>query len=312
MQPAIASVTAKPASLPDERPSAFALRSPAARVLAVWSALAVGAAGQFVAEAAVLHRAWTAGDLLARLSILPLWALATPFVLRSARRWRIGGPNAVHHALLHLAFGTAFLLAANVLIHLPLLFGGRGPGPVLSEALASFLHFYPGGIAVYAAIVAFGGWRSGDASGSIRWVEPAGAARAEAADDEGVDDRPSVDRSTTASAPYPEVVPVKTALRTHLVPIGEIDWIEGDGDHVVIHRGAEGLRTRSTLKSLAATLDPARFVRAHRSAVVRLAAVKEIQPYFHGDFVVILHSGATVRLARSRRRDVEALLGNRL
>jgi DNA-binding LytR/AlgR family response regulator len=305
MQPAISQLvpgSARPAGL---RRSALA--ASAARVLAVWSAVAVAAAAQFVAEAAFLRRGWTAGDMLARLSILPLWALATPFVLRSGRRWRIAAPSAFRNGLLHLAFGSAFLLAANLATHLAMLRAGADLVALLRSALADFLHYYPGGIAVYAAIVVLGGRRSVD--GGARVPRVADAVGPD--DDEAEETSPPVDRRA-APASFPEVVPVRTALRTHLVAAGEIDWIEGDGDHVVIHRGAEGLRTRTTLKSLAATLDPARFVRVHRSAVVRLAAVREIQPYFHGDFVVILHSGATIRLARSRRRDVETLLGNRL
>jgi hypothetical protein len=281
------------------------LRSPAARVVAVWGLLAVLAAAQFVAEITFLHRGWTAGDLVARLSMLPLWALATPFILRAGRRFPLAGPALARNLALHLASGTAFLLLANLAVRLPMVLRGAGFSTVADDALAGFLHFFPGGIVVYAAIVALGGWRSGGASTIV-----ATAVAAPSSGDEAVETM--VTERPGRPVVYPEVVPVKTALRTHLVPAAEIDWIEGDGDHVVLHRGGEAMRTRSTLKALARSLDPARFVRVHRSAVVRLGAIREIQPYFHGDFVVILHGGATIRLARSRRRDVEALLGNRL
>jgi two-component system LytT family response regulator len=59
-------------------------------------------------------------------------------------------------------------------------------------------------------------------------------------------------------------------------------------------------------------LDPRRFVRIHRSTVVRLNRVRELQPWFHGDYVAILHSGAKLRVSRTYRERVARFLGREL
>ena len=88
-----------------------------------------------------------------------------------------------------------------------------------------------------------------------------------------------------------------------------IDWIAADDDHVVVHSGETTWRTRDTLREMSRRLDPARFVQIHRSTVVGLAAVRELQPWFHGDYIAILHSGAKLRLSRSYRDVVARMLG---
>ena len=100
--------------------------------------------------------------------------------------------------------------------------------------------------------------------------------------------------------------------RVHLIDPETIDWVEADDDHVVVHCGERLWRTRETLRHVAARLDPSRFVRIHRSTIVRLGAVRELQPWFHGDYVAILHSGAKLRLSRSFRDPVAATLGRPL
>jgi two-component system LytT family response regulator len=94
-----------------------------------------------------------------------------------------------------------------------------------------------------------------------------------------------------------------------LIDQQSIDWIEADDDHVIVHCSDRAWRSRETLRQVAARLDPERFVQIHRSTVVRLSAVRELQPWFHGDYVAILHSGAKLRLSRSFRDAVAARLG---
>jgi two-component system LytT family response regulator len=97
--------------------------------------------------------------------------------------------------------------------------------------------------------------------------------------------------------------------RVQLIDPHSIDWIEADDDHVQVHCGERVWRARETLRDITVRLGAARFVRIHRSAVVRLAAVRELQPWFHGDYIAILHSGAKLRMSRSYRDVVAALLG---
>ena len=63
------------------------------------------------------------------------------------------------------------------------------------------------------------------------------------------------------------------------------------------------------MKNLDGQLDPSRFVRIHRSTIVNLEKVKELQPFFRGEYVVVLHNGATLKLSRGYRENLEARLG---
>ena len=97
--------------------------------------------------------------------------------------------------------------------------------------------------------------------------------------------------------------------RVQLIDPSTIDWIEADDDHVCVHCGERVWRTRETLRDMARRVDATRFVQIHRSTIVRLAAVRELQPWFHGDYIAILHSGAKLRLSRSYRDVVARMLG---
>lgn len=100
--------------------------------------------------------------------------------------------------------------------------------------------------------------------------------------------------------------------RVQLIDQGVVDWVSADDDHVRVHCGDRLWRARETLRELSGRLDPARFVRIHRSTIVRLGAIRELQAWFHGDYVVILHSGARLRLSRGFRGAVASLLGRDL
>ncbi|MFQ6047426.1 MAG: LytR/AlgR family response regulator transcription factor [Gemmatimonadales bacterium] len=105
---------------------------------------------------------------------------------------------------------------------------------------------------------------------------------------------------------------VKSRDKVEFVDVPEIDWITARGDYLVVCAGGRRHLVRATMKEMEERLDPARFVRIHRSAIVNLGRVRELQPYFHGDYVVVMHDGAKLRLARRRREDLERLLGQRL
>ncbi len=84
-------------------------------------------------------------------------------------------------------------------------------------------------------------------------------------------------------------------------------WIEAAGNRVRLHVAGEAHLLRSTMAAMEARLDPSRFLRVSRSAIVNLDAVKEIQPWFHGDYVVILRDGTRIPLSRGYRAKLEAL-----
>jgi len=108
---------------------------------------------------------------------------------------------------------------------------------------------------------------------------------------------------------YLERLVIKSGGRVTLLRVGEIEWIDAEGDYVRIHVGQQWHLLRETMKRLEAQLDPARFVRIHRSTIVNLERVKELQPFFHGEYVVVLHTGTTLKLSRGYREHLETKLG---
>jgi two-component system LytT family response regulator len=105
---------------------------------------------------------------------------------------------------------------------------------------------------------------------------------------------------------------VRAEGRTLVVPAGDIDWIETAGNYVRLHAAGRAHLHRETMAALERRLDPSRFVRVHRTALVNVDRVREIQPWFSGDCVLILHGGAKVKLSRGYRRRLEACLGGTL
>jgi len=103
------------------------------------------------------------------------------------------------------------------------------------------------------------------------------------------------------AAPPLERFLVKGRGRTRFVRARDVDWIESDGNYVRLHVGAEDHLVRGTIASCAERLDPRQFVRVHRRHIVNLDRVKEVQPWFGGDQVVLLDSGQKLRLSRSFR-----------
>jgi two-component system LytT family response regulator len=98
--------------------------------------------------------------------------------------------------------------------------------------------------------------------------------------------------------------------RDLLVPVDGIDWLEASGNYVTVHAGARRHLVRSTLGGLVRRLPSDRFVRVHRSAAVNLNRVRELRPEGHGDYAVILTSGAIVPMSRRYRSRLKGVLGD--
>lgn len=89
----------------------------------------------------------------------------------------------------------------------------------------------------------------------------------------------------------------------------DIDYVEAADYLAKIHVGETVHTIRESLTSLEEKLDSSRFVRIHRSTIVNLDRVKELQPWFHGAYAVILEDGTSLKLSRSRRKHLQELLG---
>jgi two-component system LytT family response regulator len=98
-----------------------------------------------------------------------------------------------------------------------------------------------------------------------------------------------------------ERIMVKADGRTIFVRAADVDWLESSGNYVKLHVGRNIHVIRETIKTLEARLDPAMFVRIHRRLIVNLDRIRELQPWFGGDQVVILKDGARLRLSRTFR-----------
>lgn len=110
------------------------------------------------------------------------------------------------------------------------------------------------------------------------------------------------------AATFPERFIVKVEERTVLVPVAEIRWIQSDGNYADLHTASGRQTIRETLASIESRLDPSRFVRIHRRVIVAINFIRELQPWFGGDQVLVLKDGTKLRVSRTRRETVAARL----
>ncbi len=98
---------------------------------------------------------------------------------------------------------------------------------------------------------------------------------------------------------------VQGAERSMLLAVSRVDRLESARNYVVLHAGRETFRVRSTLDRLEQRLDPRRFVRVSRTAMVNIERIAELKPWSHGDWIIVLTDGAKVRLSRTFRDRLE-------
>jgi two-component system LytT family response regulator len=114
------------------------------------------------------------------------------------------------------------------------------------------------------------------------------------------------------AARYLDRLVVKSAGVTRFLRVDEIDWIEGAGIYVNLHVAGKSLLYRSALTQLAASLDPERFIRVHRSAIVNIDSIVQLDAVSHGEFDVTLRDGSVARISRTYRALLEQRLGQPL
>jgi two-component system LytT family response regulator len=103
-----------------------------------------------------------------------------------------------------------------------------------------------------------------------------------------------------AAASYIGRFAVRSDGRVRFVAASDVDWIEADGNYMVLHVGEARHRLRASLAGLTEGLDPKQFVRIHRSVIVNVERIREVQPWFGGDYIAILRTGAKLRVSRLR------------
>jgi len=112
-----------------------------------------------------------------------------------------------------------------------------------------------------------------------------------------------------AAETYPERIPVPVGGRIHLVETARIDHVDAHANYVELHLGTRSLVLRETMTRLESRLDPKRFLRVHRSRLVRLDGIVEAQPHASGRFALRLKCGARIVTGRSYAARVRSALG---
>lgn len=105
-------------------------------------------------------------------------------------------------------------------------------------------------------------------------------------------------RERTAAGRHASRLKVRTGDHIHFIRVEDVEWFESEGNYVVLHQRDGEARIRSTLTGLEEALDPDRFVRVHRSVIVNLDHLDEVQPWFSGDYLAIMKSGRQIRVSR--------------
>jgi two-component system, LytTR family, response regulator len=111
------------------------------------------------------------------------------------------------------------------------------------------------------------------------------------------------------AAPKTDRLVVKAGGRLFFLRTDEIDWIEAAGNYARLHVGGEAHLIRETMQSLESRLDAERFFRIHRSRIVNMERIQELQPWFNGEYVVILRNGTRLTLSRGYREKLQERLG---
>jgi two-component system LytT family response regulator len=131
----------------------------------------------------------------------------------------------------------------------------------------------------------------------------------------GARDTASVDASirslasrTVADRGYPTRFVARRGAKHYFVRVADVDWIDADGNYARLHTGSRSHLIRETMKSIESRLDPARFVRIHRSAIVAVDAIETIEARDQGEYLVTVRGGVRIVSSRGYSARVRSLL----
>lgn len=228
-----------------------------------------------------------------------LWGLFAPGVVWLARRVPPGRVGWSRTVAVHLAGAVALaLLHPTLAIALSALAEGLD-GATFFEAVRSlFLKRYALSFVTYGALASVA--HAVDDAREPGGGEAPGVRRAE--------DLRVATAGSGAARPAERLL-VRKSDRERFLPVDRIDRIEAEGNYVRIHAGREVYFERRTLQSLERQLDPARFLRVHRSHIVHVDRIERIEPRFKGGYRVVLRDGTRLGLSRTYRKRLEERVG---
>jgi two-component system LytT family response regulator len=102
---------------------------------------------------------------------------------------------------------------------------------------------------------------------------------------------------------------VKSGGRLFFLRTDEIDWVEAAGNYVRLHVGPGSHLLRETMNAIEGRLDPEKFFRIHRSRIVNMERIQELQPWLNGEYAVLLRTGTRLTLSRGYREKLQDRLG---
>ncbi|MEP0176085.1 MAG: LytTR family DNA-binding domain-containing protein [Paraglaciecola sp.] len=111
-----------------------------------------------------------------------------------------------------------------------------------------------------------------------------------------------------ATTSYPDVLAIKDGSEITRVAISDIQWIDAAGDYMCVHTGGKTHIMRRTMKELQNELDPKKFVRVHRSAIVNIRYVEKLVSHISGEYHLILSTGDELKVSRSHRDTVKEMI----
>jgi hypothetical protein len=216
--------------------------------------------------------------LFGALSFIAFW---------TARRFPLEASRPLTSVPAHVG-AFAIISATHTLLYLPFAHFVLWPDRPLDPIVTSMVANLRGDVFIYGAMV----------GGYYLYAFAASARQREA--------QPAEPQSPPS---YLTRIALRDEGRVEFIEVADVERIEADGDYVWVHAKAGSKLLRQSIGSLEKQLDPAHFARVHRSAIVRLAGIGELQPLFHGEFVAIMRSGARVKVSRTYRSAVTEALG---
>jgi two-component system, LytTR family, response regulator len=122
---------------------------------------------------------------------------------------------------------------------------------------------------------------------------------------EAIGERPA---TPAGEGRYARRLVIRQGDRLTIVRVEDVDWIEAADYYACLHVGTKTHLLRQTMADLERSLDPARFFRLHRSAIVHLERIRELVPHAKGEYAAILEGGATLRVGRGRFEELQRRL----